>query len=71
MIDPDVMLGIRKTDHDGMKEVKVKLPVRHLLKLHYMKLTSGRTFSDVITHALQEYFDEIEAEQLEAAQESV
>lgn len=60
MIDADAMLGIHKADTDGMKEVKVKLPVKQLLKLHYMKLTSGRTFSDVITNALKEYFLVIE-----------
>lgn len=60
MIYTDAMLGIKKAKGDDMKEVKVKLPVQHLLKLHYMKLTSGKTFSHVITHALQEYFDSME-----------
>lgn len=62
MIDSDAMLGINKADQEGMKEVKVKLPVKQLLKLHYMKLTSGKTFSYVITHALEDYFKNIESE---------
>lgn len=60
MLDADAMLGIQKMDHDGVKEVKVKLPVKQLLKLHYLKLTSGKTFSSVITTALHDYFNEIE-----------
>lgn len=52
------MLGIQKLDHNGSKEVKVKLPVKLLLKLHYLKLTSGKTFSHVITTALDDYFAE-------------
>ncbi len=60
MIDADAMLGIQKPDHDGLKEVKVKLPVKQLLKLHYMKLTSGKTFSYVITNALNDYFRQVE-----------
>ncbi len=54
------MLGIQKADHNGLKEVKVKLPVKQLLKLHYLKLTSGQTFSHVITTALNDYFKEFE-----------
>jgi hypothetical protein len=61
MLNADAMLGIQKVDHEGVKEVKVKLPVKQLLKLHYLKLTSGKTFSSVITAALGEYFAEIEA----------
>ncbi len=60
MINADAMLGINKPNADDMKEVKVKLPVKQLLKLHYMKLTSGKTFSSVITTALEDYFAEIE-----------
>ncbi len=61
MINADAMLGINKPNADDMKEVKVKLPVKLLLKLHYMKLTSGKTFASVITAALDDYFAEIEA----------
>ncbi len=63
MIDADAMLGIQKPDQDGLKEVKVKLPVKQLLKLHYVKLTSGKTFSYVITNALNNYFAEMKSEQ--------
>lgn len=60
MLNQDALMGIKKPDMNEMKEVKVKLPVRQLLKLHYMKLTSSRTFSDVVSEALSEYFTEID-----------
>ncbi len=60
MVTSDELMGIKKPDMNEMKEVKVKIPVRQLLKLHYMKLTSSRTFSDVVSEALNEYFGEME-----------
>ena len=60
MVTTDELMGIKKPDMNEMKEVKVKLPVRQLLKLHYMKLTSSRTFSDVVSEALGDYFGSLE-----------
>lgn len=60
MLNADMLLGIKKPDHDALKEVKIKIPVRQLLRLHYLKLTSGRTFSDVISCALAEHFEKVE-----------
>jgi hypothetical protein len=62
MITNDDLMGIKKPDMSELKEVKVKLPVKQLLKLHYLKLTSNRNFSDVVEEALSRYFDEIKAQ---------
>ncbi len=62
MVTNDDLLGIKKPDMTELKEVKVKLPVKQLLKLHYLKLTASRNFSDVVTQALSEYFDQIAAD---------
>ena len=67
MVTTDELMGIKKPDLNEMKEVKVKLPVRQLLKLHYMKLTSSRTFSDVVSEALGDYFGALETARAEAA----
>ncbi|MGB1586722.1 MAG: hypothetical protein ACPHID_06725 [Thermoplasmatota archaeon] len=67
MVTTDELMGIKKPDMNEMKEVKVKLPVRQLLKLHYMKLTSSRTFSDVVSEALGDYFGSLEGGQPETA----
>ena len=60
MLNADMMLGIKKVDPEALKEVKIKIPVRQLLRLHYLKLTAGRTFSEVIASALVEHFEKIE-----------
>ncbi len=61
MMDRDRMMGIQRPDMNELKEVKVKIPVKQLLRLHYLKLTGGRTFSDVVSEALTDYFQEQEA----------
>lgn len=62
MMTNDQLMGIQKPDMTELKEVKVKLPVRQLLRLHYLKLTSSRTFSDLVSEALQEHFDADDAQ---------
>lgn len=54
----DQLMGVKKPDMNELKEVKVKLPVNQLLKLHYLKLTASKNFSDVVCEALGKYFDE-------------
>lgn len=50
------LMGVQKPDMNELREVKVKIPVRQLLRLHYLKLTTSRTFSDVVAEALGDYF---------------
>jgi hypothetical protein len=70
MLTDDDLLGRKRVDLDQLKEIKVRLPVRYLLQLHYMKLQSHHTISDMVTQALVEYFDDAEASKAgEAASE--
>jgi hypothetical protein len=45
-----------KLDTACAKEVKVKIPVSHHIKLHSMKVLTGKQISDAITEALDAYF---------------
>lgn len=45
-----------KGDPDRQKEVKVKIPVSYHVKLHSMKVLTGKQISDAITEALEAYF---------------
>ena len=45
-----------KPDTSRAKEVKVKIPVSHHIKLHSMKVLTGKQISDAITEALDAYF---------------
>lgn len=40
---------------DGVREMKVKIPLRLHVSLHSLKLLSGRQISDIVTEALQAY----------------
>ncbi len=42
------------------REVKVKLPASHVLRLYYLKLTANMTYSDVVEDALARYFKELD-----------
>ena len=41
---------------DGMKEVKVKIPVRYHMILLSMKVLHGKQISDAVSEALEAYF---------------
>lgn len=45
-----------KSDPTRSKEVKVKIPVGHHVKLHSMKVLTGKQISDAVTEALDMYF---------------
>jgi hypothetical protein len=56
MIATDGTMGVNEAVMVEMREIKVKLPVRQLLQLHYAKMTSARSISDVVADALLKYF---------------
>ncbi|MBW3583959.1 MAG: hypothetical protein KY455_12770 [Euryarchaeota archaeon] len=45
---------------DETKEVKLRLPVAHLIKLHGLKLVRGQNISDSVAEALERYFEALE-----------
>lgn len=52
-----MMIREPKSDPQRAKEVKVKIPVSHHIKLHSMKVLTGKQISDAITEALDAYFE--------------
>lgn len=51
---------------DGeLKELKVKLPLRHHIRLHSLKLVRKEAISDTVMKALTEYFQRLEEEHQE------
>jgi len=51
-----MMIREPKPDPTRAKEVKVKIPVSHHIRLHSMKVLTGKQISDAITEALDVYF---------------
>lgn len=43
---------------DRVKEVKVRIPVAYHIKLHSMKVLTGKPISDAVTEALTQYFSQ-------------
>ncbi len=44
---------------DGLREVKVRLPAKQVLHLHYAKMKGGKNFSQIVSTALTRYFDDL------------
>jgi hypothetical protein len=44
---------------DGTREVKVKLPVEQILKLHYARMKKRENFSAIVSTALTRYFEQM------------
>lgn len=51
-----MLIEAPKSDPTRSKEVKVKIPVGHHVKLHSMKVLTGKQISDAVTEALDLYF---------------
>lgn len=54
--------GVTKAKLNERKEIKVKVPVELLLKLHYAKITESRLMGDLVTDALTQYFQGVSAD---------
>lgn len=46
------------TTDDELKEVKVKLPVSQVMKLHYARMKKRKNFSEIVSTALTRYLDD-------------
>ena len=51
-----MLINDPKLDVHRSKEVKIKIPVTHHVKLHSMKVLTGKPISDAVTEALDMYF---------------
>lgn len=50
MIDP------HKSDKTELRELKVKVPLAHHIRLHALKIRDGQQISETVQVALREYF---------------
>ncbi len=54
-----MLINEHDSDLDELKEVKVKIPMGHHVKLHSMKVLTGKQISNAVTEALDLYFEEM------------
>jgi hypothetical protein len=59
----ELAAGTLRTDgeqpHDETREVKVKLPVDQILRLHYTRMKKRENFSQIVSTALSRYFEDL------------
>lgn len=51
-----MLISDPKPEAPREKEVKVKIPVSYHVRLHSMKVLTGKPISDAVTEALEAYF---------------
>ena len=51
-----MLIREQKGDLSQEKEVKVKIPMSYHVRLHSMKVLTGKPISDAVTEALEAYF---------------
>ena len=56
MLTDEELMGIKKKDMAEAKVIKVRLPVRFLINLHFLKITGRKDISQVVSEALEVYF---------------
>ena len=66
MDEHNYIFGTKPHDLDASKEVKMRIPIAHLIRLHGLKLLTGQNISDTVARALELYFREVEAEKATA-----
>ena len=68
MDERDFLFGKDDAKLDQKREVKVRIPVAYLIKLHGIKLLNGQGISETVTEALGFYFEAVSESGLDAVQ---
>lgn len=71
MDDTSYIYGTQQEELNKTKEVKMRIPVSQLIRLHSLKLLAGQNISDTVAKALTVYFEKMDSEKrLERAAQS-
>lgn len=57
---PSVAAELDEASDDGLREVKVRLPVDQVMRLHFTRMTRRKNFSQIVSTALTRYFDDMQ-----------
>ena len=52
-----MMIEPKKNDKNALREMKVKIPMHHHIRLHALKIRDGQQISATVEQALTEYFE--------------
>lgn len=67
--DPEEPAGPAVAD-DPLRQVKLRLPVEQVMKLHRLRILRSEPISDFVATALDEYFEAIKAQRAAAHAEA-
>lgn len=62
MDEHEYIFGTPAHELKETKEVKMRIPIAHLIRLHGLKLLSGQNISETVTKALEYYFQKVDEE---------
>ena len=62
MDESQYIYGTKKQELEKTKEVKMRIPVGHLIRLHSLKLLAGQNISETVAKALEVYFEKVDAD---------
>jgi len=62
----EALAGVHRADPNELKPLKLQLPLSHVLLLHKMRIVASRSVSEIVADALQDYFEELRRDRLEA-----
>jgi hypothetical protein len=62
MDEHQYIFGTNARELKETKEVKMRIPIAHLIRLHGLKLLSGQNISETVTKALEYYFQKVDEE---------
>lgn len=60
MDEHQYIFGTNASELKETKEVKMRIPIAHLIRLHGLKLLSGQNISETVTKALDHYFQHVD-----------
>lgn len=58
MLTDDHLMGIKTTDPDEIRQVKLRLPMEQVMKLHRLRILKSQPISRFVAEALEDYFQE-------------
>jgi hypothetical protein len=66
MLTDDMLMGIKPTDRDQIRQVKLRLPIDQVMKLHRLRILKSQPISKFVAEALDTYFEEERGRQVAA-----
>jgi hypothetical protein len=58
MMTDDSLMGIRREKPEEPRQIKLRLPMDQVMKLHRLRILRGKPISEFVADALDSFFEE-------------